>query len=770
MDKVIMIARANIRKSKGQTVILAALFLISSMMLNVGLTVLLGFGSFMDRTAVELNAADACFYLPVTLYTDEVKQYLTNETMELQSYSSLVASMKYMWEGEQFEKFVSFYNKSEPRGLNRWKLVGESLPETADAIYVPYVYKVLGGYGLGDTLSLEGKDKTYNFTVAGYYENIYNDRMTTADGYLVPEERYLELTGDMTQYAVIYANGVANRMKTESALIEITGAALIDDSSFISSLDYDTIKSSRTQMAVIMSAMMVVFTAVIAVVCLLVIRFRISNSIEEDMPKIGSLQSIGYTSRQITLSMAVQYGLIAIMSCLAGVIPAYLALPLVGDVFAQQSGLLWDPGFEPLLNLISVGALAAIVVAVAWIAALKIRKITPVTALRGGITTHSFKRNYIPLEKTRLPLTPAMSIKSVLQGFRQSVTMFVILVAVSFTAAIAVILYYNAAVDLSAFEKVPGFEKSNAVILIAPEQDPDTIKAEVLAHEDVWKAQYLDGRGAIVDGIDVLVVTMEDYSARETNNVYTGIFPRYSNEIAISGMLSGKLEKGVGDEVEVLIGEDSRPFLITGLTQGMDSDAYITMDGIKKLAPDFRRQQLQIYLNKGTDAAAFTLEMDEQFEGRITFAVDGDKSFADGVSGFASIMSLVGLVILLVAGAVIILVLYFVIGSAIIRRRRELGIQKAIGYTTANLMNQISLGFLFPILLGAAAGCFLGAVSTNLLMSIGMAPMGIVKAGFIINASWVAAAGICIVALAYLTSILITWRIRKISAYTLVTE
>ena len=768
MEKVIMLARANIRKSKGQSVILAALFLISSMMLNVGLTVLLGFGSFMDRTAVELNASEASFAIPMALYTEEVKQYLANETMELQQYSALVANMKYAWDGEQIEKFVSFNSKSEPRGLTQWKLVGESLPETQDAIYVPYVYKVLGGYSLGDALILEGKGKTYHFTVAGYFENIYNDRMTTVDGYLVPEKRYLELSGDMTEYAAIYANGVANRLKVESALINMTGAALVDDSSFITSIDYPTVKASRTQMAVIMSAMMLVFTAVIAIVCLLVIRFRISNSIEEDMPKIGSLQSIGYTSRQITLSMAAQYGMIALVSSLAGTIPAYLTLPLVGDVFAQQSGLLWEPGFEPLLNIATVGALTIIVVAVAWLAALKIRRINPVAALRGGIATHSFKRNYIPLEKTRLPLTPAMSLKSALQGFRQSATMFAILVAVSFTAVIAVVLYYNAAVDLSAFAKVPGFEKSNAAIIITPEQDPDAIKAEVLAHNDVWKAQYLDARSVTVDGIDVSVVVMEDYSVRETNNAYTGVFPRYGNEIAISGLLSGKLGKRVGDEV--LVGENNLPYLITGLTQGMDSDTYITTDGIKKLAPDYQRQQLQIYLNKGTDAAAFTLEMEKQFEGRITFAVDGDKGFADGVSGFASIMSMVGIAILFVAAAVIILVLYFVIGSAIIRKRRELGIQKAIGYTTANLMNQISLGFLTPILLGAAAGCFLGAISTNLLMSVGMAPMGVVKAGFIINAPLVAAAGVCIVVLAYLTSILITWRIRKISAYSLVTE
>jgi putative ABC transport system permease protein len=119
---------------------------------------------------------------------------------------------------------------------------------------------------------------------------------------------------------------------------------------------------------------------------------------------------------------------------------------------------------------------------------------------------------------------------------------------------------------------------------------------------------------------------------------------------------------------------------------------------------------------------------------------------------------------------VVLLVLYFVIVSSIIRKRRELGIQKAIGFTTLQLMNQLSISFVFPILIGITLGCILGITQTNMIMSIAQRSMGIMKANYIIRPIWIASFGMATLIVSYITSMLITWRIRKISAYALVSE
>lgn len=772
-----MLARANIRKTKGQTATLAALLLISSMMLSLGLNVLLGFGSFFDKTSEELNTSDAVILIPEPLYNEEAERYLSENTEQFQIYKGLLGPTKVIWKDAEREVYEIICDINEPRDFTKVKLVGDSLPETPGAIYLTYRYKVVGGYDLGDSITISFMGEPYHFTVAGFVENIYNDNMHIGEAIYLPSERYNELAEDLPEYRkqIVCANGISSIGKIEYTLLSITGAATRgyggDFTNVLVAADLSTIKTIRTSMASMISVMLIVVTIVIVIVCLLVIRFRIGNSIEEDMPKIGSLQSVGYTCRQISLSMITQYGVIALAACVIGVFPAYLLLPVVSDVFAIQSGMLWKPSFEVGLNLITVGAMTFVVLAVSLLAARKTRKITPVQALRGGITTHNFKRNHIPLEKSRLPLTAALSVKSVLQGAKQSIMMGVIIAAVSFTSVIAVVLYYNAAVDLSTFEKVPGIERANAAIAFMQEEDMQALRREVAAHKNVRGAQFLDMGKTVIDAAEASIVTMDDYSQRETNNVYEGVFPRYDNEIAVSALLAELLGKGVGDEVSV--GLDEKPYLITGLTQGTEAGlymAYLTVEGTRRIDPRFQQQALMIYLNKGTDAALFTEEMEEVYAGRIHMVVDGDASFAEGVSSFASIVSLIGLAIVIVAGFVVILVLYFVIGSTIIRRRRELGIQKAIGYTTANLMNQITLGFTLPIIIGAVSGCVLGALLTNPFMSVGMAQMGVMKADYIINSTWITATCVCMIVLSYLTSMLITARIRKISAYTLVTE
>jgi len=77
---------------------------------------------------------------------------------------------------------------------------------------------------------------------------------------------------------------------------------------------------------------------------------------------------------------------------------------------------------------------------------------------------------------------------------------------------------------------------------------------------------------------------------------------------------------------------------------------------------------------------------------------------------------------------------------------------------------------MIPIGFGIAAGCLQGAALTNVIMSIAQRSMGVMKVNYIVDPLWIIGCGIVILLLSYGASMLITWRIRKISAYALVTE
>lgn len=175
-------------------------------------------------------------------------------------------------------------------------------------------------------------------------------------------------------------------------------------------------------------------------------------------------------------------------------------------------------------------------------------------------------------------------------------------------------------------------------------------------------------------------------------------------------------------------------------------------------------------MNKNSKSDVFINKLKSDYGDSISATVDMDKTLKQGMGTYLSIVSKLGIGMMVITLVVVILVLYFVINSSVIRKKRELGIQKAIGFTTFQLMNQLSLGFLPPIMIGVLLGSAAGITLTNPFMSVAMSAMGIMKANFIIMTSWITLFGVALVIVSYLTSMLITYRIRKISAYALVSE
>lgn len=784
MNKIFMLAFANIRKTKGHTVSLFIMFFISAFLLNAGLLVSMNFGSFFENTINELNTSNIYYVMPSNLYNSEVENYITNNSnvLETQKEESLWVTSLVKYNNSIRERSFLLNDADKVRNMSKWKFVGEHLAPEAMSIYLPYLFQQDGGYKLNDKLEISFEDTKLTFIIKGFIEDIYfSSSETGLMGAYLPHDTYEKVSselGDAYHATIIFANvqkvnkDIETEIKdlTKSSSVSITTANI---TSSLFSLDLNTIKLSRVMIASMVAIQIVAFSAIIVAVCLIVVRFRINNSIEDDMTKIGSLKAIGYTSRQIVISVVMQFSLITATGSIAGISLSYLATPLLSDFFAQQSGLKWVQGFDGAISSVALCVILFIVVLVAFISARRINKLNPIVALRGGIITHSFLKNHLPLSTSKGSLPIVLAFKSLLQNKKQSIMIGIILIAVSFAGTFAVVMFYNTTIDTKTFLETPGIELSNAIVVLNPDNDNTMLFDNIKNRKDVRKAQFIDEAMVKMDDNNVSVYVMEDYSGKETNTVYQGRYPLHSNEIVLAGHLANVSGKTIGDNVTLKIGETQAQFIVTGLSQGAfmgGMNASIRYDGMIKLNPDFKQQALQIYLNKDVNADEFVKNMESLYGDSLLSAVDMDKVMEQGAGVYIRLVSKIGIVILFVTIAVVILVLYFVINSSVTRRKRELGIQKAIGYTTFQLMNQLSLGFLPPILVGVFIGSVVGVTQTNALMSIAQRSMGIMKANYIIDPFWITLFGVAIVIVSYITSMLITYRIRKISAYALICE
>jgi len=779
-----MLALANIRKSKGNTVSLFIMFLIAAILMNAGLLVFLNFGSFFQKTTKELNTSNAYYIMPSRLYNNQVEEYIKNNknVLKTQKEEIMWANAKISYKSDTREQIFLLNDADNTRNMSKWKFVGKHLPEDSMSIYIPYIYQRDGGYKLNDKFEMSFQDKKITFTIKGFTEDVF---FSSTDmvfmGVYMPQDTYESVSSQLSptyKATVVFANLKNINKDLQTGIKELTKADTVLSSSTdltntLVSFDVSIIKLSRTMMASIVSIMVVAFAALIVGVCLIVVRFRIGNSIEDDMTNIGSLKAIGYTSRQIAFSIVAQFGLIAFASSILGIGLSYLVMPSLSDVFAAQSGLKWVQGFDMKISSIALFLILIIVVIVAFLAAGRINKLNPIVALRGGIITHSFRKNHLPLSTSKGSLPIVLAFKSILQNMKQSIMITIILVAVAFSGTFAIVMFYNTSIDTTAFAQTPGTELSNAIAVLKKDTDNSLQVKDIKNMSGVRKVQFIDSTMVKIEKNEVSVYVMEDYSKKETNTVYQGRYPLHSNEIAIAGQLAIMMKKTIGDNITLKVGDIETQFLITGLSQGASMgglNAAIRSDGMLKLNPDFKPQNLQIYLNKNVNSGKFVTTINNLNSDRILSVIDMDKEMKNSMGVYVSIVSKVGISILVVTLVVVILVLYFVINSSIIRRKRELGIQKAIGFTTLQLMNQLSIGFLPPITLGVCIGSIIGIMQTNALMSLAERIMGIMKAGFIITPGWIALFGAAIVIVSYVTSMLITFSIRKISAYSLVTE
>lgn len=776
---------ANIRKTKSNTVSLLVMFIISGILLNAGLLVFLNFGSFLDDLSKELNTSNVYYAMPEKVYSSEIDNYLkSNDNItEMQKENALWFSTSVKYKGEDRESSFILSDASVQRNLSKWKLVGESLPAEPMSIYLPTIYKMDGGYKLNDKFEIKLPETTLTFTIKGFTEDVlFSSNSTGIMGAYLPHDTYEAVSKELanTNYkaTIVFANlkkadggDIETRLRELNKFSPVSTRSSLTETLF--SIDFKMVKLARTMMATMMSVSTVVFAVLIMAVCLIVIRFRIRNSIEDDMLKIGSLKSVGYTSGQIIATIALQFGLIAVTGSIIGIALSYAVTPTISSIFAEQSGLLWIQGFDPMISGITLGFILIIVAFAAFVSANRIKKLNPITALRGGIVTHSFRKNHLPLDKAKGSLPLILSLKSAFQNVKQNIMITIILIAVSFSSTFAFVMFYNSTIDTRTFAEVPGIELSNAMAIPKENVGTADFLNKVKGMNDVRKAQYLDDIGVKVDGKNVQVTVMDDFTQKETKLSYEGRYPLHDNEIAIAGYLAEITNKNIGDTVTVSYSGKQADYLITGLTQGSNMNgmvASIRHDGILKINSDFKQSALQIYLNKNVSVEDFLTKLNAQF-GDITLATTNiDKEFATGMGAYSSIVSKLGIGMLVITIIVVILVLYFVISSSIIRRKRKLGIQKAIGFTTFQLMNEMSIGFLAPIIIGVAIGSFLGIIGTNPIMSVTSKSMGVMRANYIIIPALIALIGAAIVLISYTTSMVITFRIRKISAYALVSE
>ncbi len=781
MLKYLVLTSHNMRKYRGQFISFLLVVVLAAGLLNIGLVTLLNNKKNYIEKLDQYQCADIFFSLnDVTLSEKAVEiargmagvnQVETRRSIMMSgeaSYGDTGSTLRHI-----------FFDLDEQHSLNRLEPVGETLDfnKISHPAYVSYWIKT-SGCSIGDQYQYESNGMTYTFTIAGFVEDLmYGNNNCGNLAVYLPEKEFDTLYSGATDTEKAFTLSLTIGDRADSKKLhtqfmdQISGS--LTSQTMISDGYYDKNLRLRTLTASITASMIVFFSVLLTLVTLILINFRIKYNIQEEMQNMGILKAMGYSSKQVVTAVALPYLLLTVVSVVSGIGLSYLLFPVVNAIFEQLTGLIFAQGFDSKSAVLVAGFIVGLVFCTALISARRIKRLHPVVALRSGIRHHSFRKNLIPLQNLICNIHLGMALKNFCHYYKQNVFLTLILFVMTFIGVFAGSGMYNTVMESEKFINAFSEENPSVSITARTHEASELIRNSLSTDERVQKVIYYDQSSLKIEDENISLFIIDEYDKLENDLCYAGRNPLHDNEIVIGNGIAEQQGLGIGDEITVKYQEESHSYLIVGLLQALDYNGKaceMTKAGFAKLDKGFEPTTLFIYLQKDSKSNIFLKDIQKTHGDGISSFLDYDKLLEQVFGGFAALSAMVVCVIVIIVVLVITVVLYMILKTMIINRRQELGILKAVGYSSRQLIFQQAYSMLPSTILGAAAGGIAGKLLINQTWLLCFYSLGIRKADLQIPVLWVVAIGAVIAFVTFALAILMSGRIKRVHAIELIKE
>lgn len=772
-----LLSKSNIRNSKGLTIGLIILIILATSFLNIMLVIFTDFTGNAEKNAIKLNSEDAYILLngDISKIEDNYIETLIND--DVQNYE-VIRTVGFLTDTSYGEGTVTplVLLENAETALNceigKTEIIEEDLAILSEYIYLPYQYHTGGNYNIGDDYELKILDKIYNFKIKGFTNNIitgsYNCGTINAIVDDITYNKIIENTQEPWKFIYIkfdlkpevdstkFVNEISNKVSKENSLVTITYYTL-EDALY-----------SRTFISIVLGVSFLVISLIILIIVFLMLANNISNYIKENIKTLGVIKAIGYTGKNIKLSFVLQFVIITIVGCLIGIILSYLMLPSIIKIMVSQIGIPYTISFNLVSSITTILSLITIIILTVLFIVRKINRIQPITALREGIETHSFKKNRVELEKTKLPINISLALKTMFTNIKQNIATFIIVFFLVFAGVIALVMFQNFSVkpklSLLTFEIFDG----------AISTDGDTDKSVynyIKSLDGVNNTRLISTINVETENVKLLTYIMDDTNQLNNKDVcYKGRLPKYDNEIAISGKYCKKYNYNIGDEIEIGRGDIKEKFLITGFVQTTNNngqEAVILSDGIEKIVGTTYDKLYYFDTEDSTNVNECIEKVKNEFGDRISLTVNFEEVVKGSISVFKTISNAMVVIMMTICGLVILLVLYLLIKTLIISKKKDYGILKALGYTSKNIIIQNAISFMPSIILSVIISCIVSCFIVNPYLTLIMSMFGVMKVTFEIPVTLVICMGIGFVILSFIFALVLSLRIKKIEPYKL---
>ena len=765
----------NLKKEKSSFVSFGVIILITALILNCAAVLLSQVDRAYEEKLSSLNTADVNVIVPRIQSSSKLENNLRDlsSVEKLESHTAIMVEATVKdFNGADFSMNTVFYNMDAKRNVNNFELVSESKNDVENPIYIPLYVSDFGGFDLGDNIVYAIDGKSHSFTVAGVIEEMqygnYGSGLLCA---YLPKEDFEEFADVYSEKTVVeYSMSVNSGASLDKTKEDISKVIEHNGVMTLSLLDSESVKGTRTMVTDLLILILTAFSLIILAVSVFLSNFKVKNAIDCEIINMSVLKALGYTSAQIVWGITLPYALVSLIFALSGVGLSYALLPVLCSVLTVQSGFSFAVSFDLLSFICVTVILVGVVTFFTFISARKIKKTQPIDGLRGNTSTKGAKKNRLPLDKTKGNTKLLLVLKQMIATKKQNVMLFLVSFVLTVLIAFSGTLFYNVVVKPENFMSALSDEVAD-VIMVPKEDSISKLEAKLGDDNRVENSlQYMSCSVKIEDKA-VTSFACEDFSKVRNDVCYMGTNPKEIDEIALGSAFEESFK--IGDTVSVTVDDITKSFEVTGFVQSVNLQGEIcqlSTEGYNSLLDEKQTPSLYVYLENPENAEEVVKEYKADYPELLADTINSYKLQKEAQDMYMGITMVLVVAIFVVTILVVLFILYIVIKSLLVKRRQELGIYKAMGYTSSQLISQTAGSFMLVSIIATLLSSVLAMFYMPAVYGFIFEALGVMKNNIEISFGFLMLFAVAVILVNIIISIILCMPIRKISAYSLIKE
>ncbi len=726
------ILKKDLKRKKAMNIILLLFIILATMFVSSSVNNIINVTTALDNYFEMANAPD---YLAVTMnknLTIDINE-MVEEASGIDDYE--VESVLYLTreniicEDENIVIGGGTHLLHSDIGMNYFLSDGSVL-ETVEPgkLYMTEGKADALGIEVGDKICIELNGVSREFVLADKIKDaLFGSNQLTFTRYIISEEDFrgffsAENTADYYGGNLVYI--YSSDMEATLPQIKL----LVDNSAF--TMDRVFMEFCYI-FDMIVVGILLVASIILIIIAFVVLRFTITFTLSEEFREIGVMKAIGIGNLKIRGLYLVKYAALSLIGALIGL---FLSFPF-GEMLMSVSSQSIIMGNQNMIfvNILCAALVIAVILLFCYGCTGKVKKMTPIDAIRNGQTGERFyKKSIMSLKKSRLSMTQFLAVNDIVSSPMRYST-----VSLTFLLCLSLMLVLSATVStMNSGSLASTFGWADCDIYLDDDMSGECMLAggdkKLRKHLDDVE-QTLEENGIPAKCYQELMFTLPVAFGENESNIpiyhgngttmdmyeYTaGSIPQNTNEIAITRLAADKLKASIGDTVTIKTIDGDKEYIISAYFQGMNMQGM----GIRLHSDEYINYVqatgsigMQVMFTDSPDDEEINQRIEEiqkifpDYENVKTCAEETREMLgvADTLNAVKSLM--VVLTIILAA-----LVTVLMERSFIAKEQGEIALMKAIGTRNGKIYTYHALRFFFVGMIAVIIGEILAMPLTHL--------------------------------------------------------